>query len=1185
MTWAVEAATARPTGRALDLRLLGPITAEREGEAVSLGGPRQRAVLARLALVLGHVVTVDRLVDDVWAGDPPATAVNTLQSYVSLLRRALGDPQALRREGPGYVLAVERDVLDAARFEDGVSAARALGPTAEALELLDGALGEWRGPVMADVADEEWARSAAVRWEELRLSALEARFDVLLAMGRSAEAVAELERALDEHPLREGFARQLMIALYRSDRQADALRAFSRTRAVLADELGLDPSPALVGLQTAILNHDPELTRLPAATAARSPTVVDQATATRAPAPAPTSNEPPPPSPVALPSPAVRAGATAFVGRQRQLALLHQRWDDVTNGDRHLALLVGEAGAGKSRLAAQFAAEAHERGAIVMWGRATPEAIVPFEPMVEALRTALRTISPEAGQRVASDRGILSLLLPELDHLVPGVRLDRPEPTVERYLLFEAVAEVLHAESVQHPMLIVLDDVHWADAPSLKMIEHIFCHELTSRTMVVATARSPADEPTPELDRIAAALARLGCLTRVVVGGLGTDEVGELLALNGRDAADAADLRAATAGNAFFLTELIHHTEGKLADDLPESVRAMLGVRLDRLDPAVTQVLNLAAVAGQAATLPVLVAASGLDGERVIDATDHAVAAGLLVEDGAGRLGMPHALIGQAVRERLGRTRKLDLHRRLGEALEQDNEPNASPSRRAHHLMEAGALIERRRRVSAGLAAGRHSVHIGAFEDATSWAARVRELITDQIDLRDRLDLALLESDTARAVGDRPRAIDAARAAADLARRSGEPFLLARAAESWMMSLSGVGFDIGRPVERELVSLMELSIATLPPEELRYGVRLRSMLTSVLVPSTDATRREELAAEALAIAASGDDPELVASAHLARRLALAEVHQLHERSEAGFVAVREAERTANPQLELTAMLFTLTDLMELGRVDEHLEMLARFRSRAADLHLTLFEVYGAFMQAARLLSTGRYAEAQQEADAALERGVRSHGVNAQITYAGIRYRIELDQGRIARTVDESERMVASNPRLRMWQVALVRSLVEVDRHDDAAALLAELVGTDGVALRDNQMFLLQTCVLTEVAEALGDTGRCAVLQEALEPYAGRVAVSGLAGMTIGPISGYIGLAALGAGDLDGAERYLRQGVAENVAHGTRPHEARARRDLARLLRRRAATGDDEEAVKLDAEARRIADDIGLVLDP
>ena len=576
-----------------------------------------------------------------------------------------------------------------------------------------------------------------------------------------------------------------------------------------------------------------------------------------------------------------------------------------------------------------------------------------------------------------------------------------------------------------------------------------------------------------------------------------------------------------------------------------------------------------------------LVAASGLDGDRLLDATDHAVAAGLLVEDGAGRLGMPHALIGQAVRERLGRTRHLDLHRRLGEALEQDSEPNVSPSRRAHHLMAAGALIDRRRRVSAGIAAGQHSVSSAAFEDAATWAARTRELVTDQIDPRDRVELSLLECDVARALGDRPVAIEAARASVQLAKEIGEPFLIARVAESWMMSLSGVGFDIGRPVDRDLVALMELSIATLPADELRYGVRIRSMLTSVLVPSADPTRRVQLADEALAIAGQHDDPELMASAQLARRLALASITELDERSTAGFAAVREASKSANPQLQLTASLFSLTDLMELGRIDEHLELLETFRSRAADLHIMLFEVYGLFMTAARALSTGRYDDAQRIADEALERGVRSHGVNAQIAYAGIWYRLALDLGRLAGTVEESERMVAANPRLRMWQVALVRGLIDADRLDDARRLLGELVGPDGVALRDNQMFLPQACTLVEVAEALDDAERCAVLQATLEPYAGRVAVSGLAGISVGPVNGYIGLAALGAGDLVAAERHLRRAIDENVAHGTRPHEARARRDLARVLEALDREGDAAEATALRVEARRIADDIGL----
>ena len=143
------------------------------------------------------------------------------------------------------MLAVDRQLLDAARFEDRVTAARGdlAGDPGGALGHLEAALAEWRGPVLADVADEDWARSAATRWNELRMEALEARFDALLALGRHSEAVAELEHIVEEHPLREGFARRLMIALYRNGRQADALRVFRQTRTLLADELGLDPTP------------------------------------------------------------------------------------------------------------------------------------------------------------------------------------------------------------------------------------------------------------------------------------------------------------------------------------------------------------------------------------------------------------------------------------------------------------------------------------------------------------------------------------------------------------------------------------------------------------------------------------------------------------------------------------------------------------------------------------------------------------------------------------------------------------------------------------------------------------------------------------------------------------------------------------------------------------------------------
>jgi len=252
------------------------------------------------------------------------------------------------------VLAVDRGVLDATRFEDAAAAGRsALADNpATALARFDDALGEWRGPALADVADEEWARAAATRWEELRLATLESRFDALLSLGRHGEVIGELERAVDEHPLREGLARRLMLALYRDGRQADALRAYARTREVLADELGLDPTPDLVALQTAILNHDRELAG-PLATAARVPV------AERDEPPPPSSSAAPPPSPVPLPGAIARANAETFTGRDRQLAGLHRIWNAARSWTRHVALLTGEAGAGKSRLAARFAAEVH----------------------------------------------------------------------------------------------------------------------------------------------------------------------------------------------------------------------------------------------------------------------------------------------------------------------------------------------------------------------------------------------------------------------------------------------------------------------------------------------------------------------------------------------------------------------------------------------------------------------------------------------------------------------------------------------------------------------------------------------------------------------------------------------------------------------------------------------------------
>jgi YVTN family beta-propeller protein len=261
-------AMATETG-SIEFGILGPLEVSRAGRSVALGGPRQRAVLALLLLEANRVVSMDRLAEEVWAGHPPEGWATTLQTYVFHLRRALepdrprgGDPAVLVTRDRGYLLHVDRAYVDSAVFEDGFAAGRAAldaGSDAEAAQTLRRALGLWRGPVLANLADYAFTRPEAARLQELRLAALEVRIDADLALGRHDTLTAELDGLVREDPVRERWHGQLMLALYRSGRQADALAAYRRARDLLADELGIDPGEPLERLHAAVLAHDPAL--------------------------------------------------------------------------------------------------------------------------------------------------------------------------------------------------------------------------------------------------------------------------------------------------------------------------------------------------------------------------------------------------------------------------------------------------------------------------------------------------------------------------------------------------------------------------------------------------------------------------------------------------------------------------------------------------------------------------------------------------------------------------------------------------------------------------------------------------------------------------------------------------------------------------------------------------------------
>jgi DNA-binding SARP family transcriptional activator len=249
----------------MDFRLLGPLEVLDQGRVLPLGGAKQRALLAVLLLRPNEVVSIDRLIDELWGEEPPSTATKVVQVYVSQLRKSLAGDRSrsvIETRPPGYAVRVEPGRLDVERFDSLLSRARrrrSAGDLEETASVLREALALWRGQALADFAYEPFAQAAIARLEELRLVALEERIEADLAIGRHAEVVAELETLAAEQPLREGLRGQLMLALYRSGRQAEALEAYQQARRVLVEELGIEPGPALQELEKAILRQDPAL--------------------------------------------------------------------------------------------------------------------------------------------------------------------------------------------------------------------------------------------------------------------------------------------------------------------------------------------------------------------------------------------------------------------------------------------------------------------------------------------------------------------------------------------------------------------------------------------------------------------------------------------------------------------------------------------------------------------------------------------------------------------------------------------------------------------------------------------------------------------------------------------------------------------------------------------------------------
>ena len=438
----------------IDLRVLGPVEVRVDGTLMNPGGRQQRALLAMLTSDLDRVVPLDRIVDLLWSGEPPDQAVATLQTYVANLRKALEPDRAPRTpaavlltQPPGYRLHLDPASIDAGRFELAVKEASATldENPARSQQLLTEALGWWSGPAYAEFADEVFAVSEANRLNELRSVASEARFDAMLRLGQHQHAVGEIERYTAANGLRERGHALHALALYRSGRQAEALRAIDTARQLLLDELGLDLGRDLQHLEGQILRHDPTLDHRPvAAQTMPSPTPVQQS-----PAAAAQASEPIEP----------------LVGRDVECAILDALLARSRSGFGSAVLIVGEPGAGKSALAEYLTRRTIEDGGSASWTRCQPGAGLSFGVM-RSLASVVETDLPEPVSSMVAD------LMREMAVDLPNIASGHGRPPSEAQMrVLHGIEQLLRSDlpedDANSAYALVVDDLQWCDGPSL----------------------------------------------------------------------------------------------------------------------------------------------------------------------------------------------------------------------------------------------------------------------------------------------------------------------------------------------------------------------------------------------------------------------------------------------------------------------------------------------------------------------------------------------------------------------------------------------------------------------------------------------------------------------------------------------------------------------------------------------
>ncbi|WP_375430582.1 BTAD domain-containing putative transcriptional regulator [uncultured Friedmanniella sp.] len=1082
----------------LEIAVLGAVAARLDGVDVELGGPRQRAVLAMLvAAGPGRLVSVDRFVEDLWAGEPPPKALAALHAYVSKLRRALEPARVRRRPAavivsapPGYRLNLPVEAVDSWWFDVLTAQAGRTDDPAQVVDLLERADACWHGAPFAAYADHAWARPVAEALIERRAGATELRAAALLKLGRAAAASSVLLPHVREHPLREKGVELLATALYRDGRQGEALAAIARIRSDLAEELGVDPGPRLRALEVDVLGHADRLAGPPAPSP--QPDLADTG-----PAPAP--------APVPI---------DTFVGREDELTRLREAFDLVSASGRPGVVWVsGEAGIGKSTLAEQLAQRLPD-DVVVARSRCPDVVGAPSGwPWQEVLRELGRTEAVAPADAFTLGR------------------------MVERSL----------AEQSGRPVLVLLEDLHRAEEETLQVLRQVLATRVA--LLVVGTFRS--DHVGAALGTALAAVAERTVL-QVELAGLAAEPATVLLSRFGRRSlpADTAQaLVARSGGNPLFLREIgqLVSAEGATAGlSVPPVIRELLNRRIDRLPASVVDLLARAAVLGRDLDLDLLVTVEqvrgGLTEDEVLEALDAGLVAGLLELRGPSGPRFAHALTRDTLYERLPPLRRRRLHADLLGVLERDRPDGVEAL--AHH---AAASLEPR---TAARAAGHletaatAAAAIGVSGEVVRYASgALAALDLLPADPPRRLRLLRLLGGAQAGTGDTAAARATRAVAVQLAQTDGTPRDVAEQL-TWDTPTVWTIRELGR-VDTQLVERLERALAETGQADLALRCRLLSSLVLETESSALVPRAEEAAAEAVALASMTGDPRLICQALNAAYLVTSPPRPPDRQWQVGHEMLAAAQRAGSVGHEAVArhILFgAAAGDGDLTAAEVQVEQAVRC---AAAGQLPGLLGVSALFDGARRLVVGDLEGAEVEYGAVVAGMEASGDPNAAGLAVLLRFATAAARGDTSALRADLQSYLDA-PQL-PFRDLLVRALLDAGERVEARSLTASLEPLPHAYLWDFFRF-----VRAANAAELGDLAGCEAGYAELTPFTGRLAGLSSGSMTLGPVDHVLGLTAAALGRRDDAIRHVQAARALADRYGNRAWSARAAQVSARL---------------------------------